>query len=160
MLSSIVAANSAVSTVKHLYDILGGVRSDRAELFEKVIKPIHSDAESVVKEYYRFFHFAKAQLGAAIRSEQPIPPDAFAAVEAAYSEGKTKRDALRALISEGRASAARRIIDISHAFADPNSGLIGQDYARVLRQQVRLTEQRWVAASQVYAMLCLKAYRR
>jgi hypothetical protein len=126
--------------------------------------------------------FLKEQAGKYVEDRHPVPRDVSDAINAAYSEGKSKRDALRFWqlkvgsstkhstvknycdaiggifnsvlnINEGFMSAGRQMIDLSDVFCDPKSRLTYEIYNRIVQLQVKYNEDRWTAACQMYAVL-------
>jgi hypothetical protein len=190
LVSEIVAASAVVTTIKNVLDLLRGAHAGKVEVFEKVIKPMHAEAEAVVTDYYKFFHFIEQKVGKYVESPSLISLDDFQQIEAAYSDGKAQRDGLRALakvildkgkprllinycasidrifhplidVGSGHPSAARRLIDLTEIFSQSSvPALSHRNYTTIVQKQIRLTEERWVAACQIYASICLRAYRR
>jgi len=189
-MSEIIATSAIVTTIKNVFELLRGVKTAKNTVFENVIKPMHAEAESSVTDYYKFFHFLDRKICTRSEDYTDVSSDDLSEIEALYSEGKAKRDGLRALakviiedagmprivvryceavdcifipiISAGypRWSAARRFIDITKLFTNPSLEELSYDqFKELVEIQIRRTEERWVAACQMYASICLRAYR-
>jgi len=194
MADPIASISVIITGIKNAYELLKGFHTGKRDFFEKIVRPLHSETESAVKDYYEFFIFLKLKIASEssfLKTSElkfQIKENISTEISEHYLRGKAKRDAIRGIVVElkkssghkgiasyceaveiifrsaidvnlNKMSAGKRAIEILELVGHKNNDLKIFDYARLIDRQITLIENRWVAANQKYALLCLKSYR-
>jgi hypothetical protein len=185
-MSGIGETAAGVGIIKSLFDVAAKISGSKADYFEKVIRPLHGEAEAAVTDYYKLFYLILEQVQRRDVKEKSLPQESTMLIEQAYRAGKARRDLIRALCSELSTSSkhsrvrsySKSVIEIFSPVLEYQRGMSAGRFCIavaefctqevfqpepffeiIIKTQIELTENRWVSACQLYALLCLHAYR-